>query len=316
MIVVRVKHFADQSCEVLLLNGLMIITAVKALKVKVIDCFGIPDAKRVYNVVAVADNREVIRDCANGLCALLRKMLSSLLVSRVPYITAELYFAGVLRTLDLKRVAVCKPVIRTLYLITVANLLLEHSVLIADTATVCGISECSKRIEEASRKTAEAAVTERCIGLLILDCVEIKAELLKSLADFLVRFQIDHNITERAAHQKFHRKVVNGLRVLLLELLLAGCPAVYNIILYGKCHSMKDLLLRSILYRSAVESLQIVLYVFLKVFLVDYHCKSHPFCRIRYLFFRIPSHICKIFVIISYDICDDHTNFQEKIARF
>ena len=148
VIVVRVKHFADQSCEVLLLNGLMIITAVKALKVKVIDRFGIPDAKRVYNVVAVADNREVIRDCANGLCALLRKMLSSLLVSRVPYITAELYFAGVLGTLDLKRVAVCKPVIRTLYLITVADFLLKHSVLIADTATVCGISECSKRQRE------------------------------------------------------------------------------------------------------------------------------------------------------------------------
>ena len=69
-------------------------------------------------------------------------MISSVISSVASYIAAELNLNSILGTLNLKRIAISKPVIRNLKLIAVSYLLLEHSVLISDTASVSRIAEC------------------------------------------------------------------------------------------------------------------------------------------------------------------------------
>ena len=59
-------------------------------------------------------------------------------------ISAELYYLSVLGTAKFKRIAVLKPVIRYLYLITVPYLLLEHTVAVSDAAAVCTVSQSSE----------------------------------------------------------------------------------------------------------------------------------------------------------------------------
>ena len=71
-------------------------------------------------------------------------MVSSVLSPVASYISAELNLHSVLRTLNLKWVAILKPVIRNLNLVSVLNLLLEHSILISYTTAISRIAECGK----------------------------------------------------------------------------------------------------------------------------------------------------------------------------
>ena len=65
VIVVRIKHLADGTSEVLLLNSLLIITLIKVIEVKGIDSLCIPDTKSIYDTVSVAEDRKIIRNSHN-----------------------------------------------------------------------------------------------------------------------------------------------------------------------------------------------------------------------------------------------------------
>ena len=67
-----------------------------------------------------------------------------LLIILHTHIATEFYDLRILRTAQLKRVAILEPVIRYFYLITILDFLLEHTVTVTDTATVCGISKRCK----------------------------------------------------------------------------------------------------------------------------------------------------------------------------
>ena len=72
------------------------------------------------------------------------------------------------------------PVIGNLYLITVADLLFEHTVLVTDTAAVRRISKSSQRIQKACCQTAKTAVSKSRISLLILQKVQDQSHFLES----------------------------------------------------------------------------------------------------------------------------------------
>ena len=68
--------------------------------------------------------------------------------------------------LELERVGMIQPVVRHFFLEAVLDLLLEHTVMVADTAAVSVIAACSQRIQEAGSETAETAVAESRIRLM------------------------------------------------------------------------------------------------------------------------------------------------------
>jgi hypothetical protein len=142
MIVVRIKNLNNILCKILLLCSLLIISLVKEIKIEMLYRLCIPYSQCIYHIVAVSDNRKVVWNCIYTLIILLHKMISSVISSVASYIAAELNLNSILGTLNLKRIAISKPVIRNLKLIAVSYLLLEHSVLISDTASVSRIAEC------------------------------------------------------------------------------------------------------------------------------------------------------------------------------
>ena len=105
MVVIRVEHLTDRSCQVLLLYSLLIFTFIKGVQVKGIDRFRIPDTESIYDVVAVAYHRHVIRHGTDALLALLHKLCMAVVVLHI-HITAEFNLDSVLVSLDLERVAV------------------------------------------------------------------------------------------------------------------------------------------------------------------------------------------------------------------
>ena len=140
MIIVRVQHFYDIPCQVLLFHRSLIIALVKRIQLEALYRLCIPDPERIHNAVAVAYHRQIIRNRPYRLIALLTEIASSVLVHIDIDITAKFDFFRILRSSQFKRIAVLQPVIRHFDLITVPDLLFKHAVAIADTASVSRIS--------------------------------------------------------------------------------------------------------------------------------------------------------------------------------
>ena len=128
----------------------MVISSVKLIKLEVRDRLGIPHAQCVDYVVAVTNDRHIIRDRQNRLVVLLDKFVfSRLRVFLKTDISSETYFLCILFSAELEGVSFLEPVIRNLHLIAVLDLLLEHSIAVADAAAVCRIIQCCEGIQEA-----------------------------------------------------------------------------------------------------------------------------------------------------------------------
>ena len=186
MVIVGVKHLHDISCQILLLHRLLVVALVKGIELEALDRLRIPDAQCVHNAVAVAHDGEVKRNRLHGLIALLEEVISAIFIRAHIYITAKLDDLCVLGAAQLKRIAVLQPVVGNLHLIAVADLLLEHTVTVTDAAAVCRVAQSCKGIKEACRKTSQAAVTQCCVRLHVLDHIQIQSQLFKRFLHGLI----------------------------------------------------------------------------------------------------------------------------------
>ena len=119
-------------------------------------------------------------------------------------ISTEVNFFCIFRTAKFERISVFEPVIRYFYLISVVDLLFEHTITIADTTSICAVVKSCKRIQEACCQTSQTTVSKGRVRLLILNCVDIKSELIQSFFDFFVCSQVDQVISKCTTHQEFH----------------------------------------------------------------------------------------------------------------
>ena len=279
VIVVRIKHLDNISGKILLLNRLLVIALVKGIKLEAVYRLCIPDTERVDKAVAVTYDRHIIRDRADSLIALLLEVAASVLIHVDIDIAAEPYFLRILRSSQFKRVSVLEPVVRHFHLITVADLLLEHTVAITDTAAVRRVVQRCQGIEEAGCQSSQTAVSKRCIRFLILHHVDIYAKFIQCLCHLLVSLKIDHVIAKRTTHQKFHREVVHHFRILFLKFFLGSQPLVYHRILDRVGHRLKNLLIGRLLQRFAVKCLDVIKHTSLEKLCIK-GCSSLP-CHLR-----------------------------------
>ena len=105
MIVVGIENLYNRLCQVFLLYSLLVVALVKGIQAEGIDRFRIPDSQRIHHIVAVANDRHIIRHGTDGLVSLLNEMLSAVIPDRSD-VTAELHLRSILRTADLKRITV------------------------------------------------------------------------------------------------------------------------------------------------------------------------------------------------------------------
>ena len=186
VIVVGVQNLYDITCQVLLFYRLLVIALIKGIQLEALYGLRIPDTQGVYNAIAITHDGEIKRNRLNGLITLLGKYVSAILVGMNAYIAAEFNHFRILRSAQFKRIAVHQPVIGNLYLITVADLLLEHAITITDTAAVCGISQRCQGIQETCCQTSQTTVTQCCIRLLVFDQVQIQSQFFQSFCYGLI----------------------------------------------------------------------------------------------------------------------------------
>ena len=180
VIVVGIQNLYDITCQVLLLYRLLVVTLVKRIQLEALYRLRIPDTQGVYNTVAIAHDGEIKRNRLNGLIALLGKYVSAVLIGMHTDIATEFHNFRILRSAQFERITIHQPVIGNLYLITVADLLLEHTITITDTAAICRISQRCQGIQETCCQTSQSTVTQCCIRLLVLDQVQIQSQFFQS----------------------------------------------------------------------------------------------------------------------------------------
>jgi len=205
MIVVRVQDFRNRARQILLLDGFVVFALVEAGKLEVIDGFRIPDAERIDDAVLVSEHRNIIRHGADGRIIFVNVfVLSRLRIEFNPCVPAEADFLGMLRTLQFKRIDILQPVVRHFDLIAVPDLLLEHSVMIADAAAVGFVSESRQRIQEAGSQSSEAAVAQCRIRLLIFQRIDIAVQVFQCFPDAVILAQVEQVVSQKASDQEFH----------------------------------------------------------------------------------------------------------------
>ena len=244
MVVIRIQHLYQVAGKVFLLHGFLIIALIEGIELEVIDRFRIPHAQGIYQIVVVADDRNVVGYGTHAAIAVLHEVVAAgLLIIIHAHVSAEFDLVGQLRAAQLKRIAVLEPVVRYLDLIAVLDFLLEHSVAVTDSTAISHVAQCRERIQEAGGQTAQTAVAQRCIGLLILKHVQVHAHLAQGFLYLPVSAQINEVVAQCASHQEFHGHIIDHFGIVLLELLLAGHPVIDDDVLGCICNCLKQLLL-------------------------------------------------------------------------
>ena len=205
MVVIRVEYVNDQFCKVFLLHCLVVISSVELIQFEVCDRFCVPYTQRIDYVVSISNDRHIVGNSENGLIILLDKdVFSSLRILLETDVSSETNFLCVLFSAEFKRISLFQPVVRHFNLVTVFNFLLEHTVTIADAASICRVIQRCKGIKETCCKSSQTAVSESRVRLLVLDHVEVESHLVERLFYIFVNCHVDKVISKGTAHKKFH----------------------------------------------------------------------------------------------------------------
>jgi len=104
-----------------------------------------------------------------------------------------------------------QPVVGTLLLPAVHDLLLEDTVLVQDGVTSAADAGGGHAVQVAGSQTAQTAVAQACIGLFLKDAVNVDVSIRQSLFGHIVQAQVQQAGLEAAAHQELHAEVVHLL---------------------------------------------------------------------------------------------------------
>ncbi len=136
--------------------------------------------------------------------------------------------------LDLERRAVGLPAVRLLPLEAVEDLLLEQAVFVIDTVAEARHPQSRQRFQEAGCQAAQTAVAQPGIALAVQHLIEADAESGQHLAAQLLHPQVRQVIAQRAAHQEFHREVVELLGIFMAVARFGLQHAVDNAVANGQ----------------------------------------------------------------------------------
>ncbi len=207
----RIEDAGDVFGPDLLFDGADVVAAVEDLYIEIFRSAGGEQAQEVDGFSVVAGHRHVVGNAENDL--VVRPFLTIVdfgIAQRVhPPIQGNQ--DGLLRTRDFKGRSVGLPAVGLLALKAVYDLLLEESELVVDAVAVTRHSHGGHGFQEAGGQPPQAAIAQAGIRLALQHFVEVAAQTLQGLAGNVGQAKIAKRIAQQAAHQEFHRKIVEPL---------------------------------------------------------------------------------------------------------
>ena len=173
---------------------------------------------------------------------------------------AEVDVHGVLGVGDLPDVARGQPVVRHFHLIAVHQLLAEQAELIADGAAHGGQLEGGQAVQEAGGQSAQAAVAQARLRLLLEHEAAVDAQLVQGPHVILLVDQVHHVVVQGAAHQELGGQVVDLLGLLLLAGVAGIAAPLHDLIAHHQGQGLIELLRRGVAHIAGKLGVQLVLY--------------------------------------------------------
>ena len=127
---------------------------------------------------------------------------------------------------DFPGIGAIQPVVWPLLLPSIANALVEHAVLVAQSVTHCRKLQGRHRIEEARRQTTEPAISETGIRFFVKQLDPLTPIVVEGPLDHGIELEIHDVVGERAADEEFDRHIVDPLRVFAAVGFIRVQPAV------------------------------------------------------------------------------------------
>ena len=191
-----------------------VVAAVESLQIEVLlDRLSGPDAQLVDGLAGIAHDGDIIRD-GQDILRVHRAVERAAVLLKALDVATKLDGHGLILTADLPGIAVGEPLVGSLDLAAVNDLLLKQAVAVAHAVAVAGNALGCHGIQEACGQTAQATVAQSRIGLLVLDDGQVEAHVVERLGDHVAHAKVEQVVVEQAADQKLDREVVHALLAL------------------------------------------------------------------------------------------------------
>ena len=256
VLILGVKHLGDHFRHLHFFHGFHVLAFAEGTQIDALLAAGAPRAQGVDAFVVIADDGHIVGHCVDGIRADGAVAFPAVFLVLL-HMAAELNLAGVLGSGDFPHVAVGQPVIWQLHLLAVHHLLAEQAVLVADGRAHGGQAFAGQTIHKAGRQTAQTTVAQRGFRLLGQHVAELDAQFVQRLGVQILTAKVDEVAVQAAAHQKFNRKIIDPLAVLLVAFFAGNHPAIHDLIPGGRSDGAVELLRRGFWHGDAVIALQL-----------------------------------------------------------
>ena len=199
----------------------------------------------------VADDGHIVRYSHNRHRILVHELEAAVRHLLHVGVAVEFDVDGFIRLAILPCEAVLQPVIRDLDLRTVDDLLLEQAVLITDAAAMARQAMRRHGVDEAGCETAEAAVAEAGIRLLLERIRQGEVEVLQYLLHGLLDTEIHEVALEQTAHEELDGEVVDLLLLTLRIGIVRLDPVIGDELLRHRRNGLIDLIRRQLVHLAA-----------------------------------------------------------------
>ena len=209
VVVVGVQHLGDQLRRGRLADGRVVVAGVEAAHIKA-GRFGLPQAQLGNALAAVTGHVHIVGHGDDGVVVLVLDVVEAAL----PGLDGLAVKADLLRLVGVAldpHLAAGQPVVGSLLLPAVDDLLLEDAVLIQNGVAGAGDAVGGHAVEVARRQTAQAAVAQAGVGFLVVDGVDLDAGVGQHALGHVVEAEVEQAGAQAAAHQELHAEVVDLL---------------------------------------------------------------------------------------------------------
>ena len=178
------------------MDGTVVVTHVKLLKVEGFTCFRFPEAQRIGGVDIVSKDSHVVRYTLDYLRRNPAHAIAALIVGVSFCATPETDINGCLWARYFPGVAKAQPFVRDFELPAVLNLLTEDAEFVPDTVADCRNLQGGKRIQIARRQPTEPPIAQARLRFLFQQFLQVQSGFLHSLADLIVDTEVYQAVSQ------------------------------------------------------------------------------------------------------------------------
>ncbi len=181
--------------------------------------FRTPQPEQVYIVDLVAGNRGIIGNTGNYPGRNPAYPPISPLTVIYFAVTAEPDITGKIRFLDLPGIARMQPAIADFFLPAIYELLVKHTVLVANTIANGRYLQRGERVQITGCQPSQTAITQTRFLFMIDDLLQVQADFSCCLGKLIIETKVDQVVMQVRAHEKFRRQVTDNLGIFLQQCL-------------------------------------------------------------------------------------------------